>query len=59
MISNMLVQGEPVSWHFNNVYKMNNYNIIYSAGLYQKPLKFRFFGKQRLKKMFKNCLIHE
>lgn len=28
MITNLLVQGEPVSWHFNNVYKMNNYNII-------------------------------
>lgn len=50
MISNLLVQGEPVSWHYNNVYKMNNYNNINSAGFYQKPLKFRVFGKQRLKK---------
>ena len=50
MITNLLVQGEPVSWHYNNVYKMNNYNNINSAGFYQKPPKFRVFGKHRLEK---------
>ena len=53
MISNMLVQGGPVSWHFNNVYKMNNYNFISNASIYQKPLNFGFLVNIGLKKSLK------